>query len=285
VFKFITHRSIWVNLLVILLISFSVMFLFFQFLDNITLHGKYQKVPAVKGRSVEEAKKILESQGFEVEVQDSVFYDSLPRLSIVRQVPEPGELVKYSRTIYLTVNRALPPQLPMPNFVGQTFRSVELQLKTLGLKLGDTVYKPDFAVGSILEQQWNGKKIEPGTPIPMGSRISLVIGAGVQNVEIPVPDLEGLTYRDAKLLLDSSGLLTGAIVLIGPVKDTASAFIIKQSPPAKDEEGLGIRIRAGQLMDLWLSTDLTKIDSIKNAQKPDQVEQELPNQSLNNKKP
>jgi hypothetical protein len=38
-------------------------------------------------------------------------------------------------------------------------------------------------------------------------------------------------------------------------------------------------------MDLWLSTDLTKIDSIKNAQKPDQVEQELPNQSLNNKKP
>jgi eukaryotic-like serine/threonine-protein kinase len=239
VFTSITKKSFWFNLLIAALLGFAVLFVFFQMLDWITQHGKYIKVPEVKGKTIEDAKKILEAQGFEVEVLDSVYFDTLPKLSVVNQAP----------------------MLPMPNFVGQTFRSVEMQIKTLGLKLGDTTYKPDFAVGSILEQYVNGAAIKAGIPVPMGSRIDLVIGGGVQQNDIPVPYLLGLTFAEAKVILETNGLLLGAIVTDGPINDSLQAFVIKQSPPKRDEEGRPVRIRGGQLMDLWISMDRTKIDS------------------------
>lgn len=261
-FQFITNRSFFLNLLIAILVGLTVVFVFFQLLDRITQHGKYIKVPEVKGKSIDEARTLLEQQGFQVEVQDSIYYDSLPRLSVVKQSPVPDELVKINRTVYLTVNRAQPPLVSIPNFVGQTYRSVMLQLTTLGLKLGDTSQRPDFAVGSVLEQTYNGNIIKPGTKIPMGSRISLVLGGGIKQTEVPVPFLLGLTFAEAKVLLESNDLLLGAVVVDGAVADSSVAYVIRQNPPVRDDEGRPIRIRGGQLIDLWISMDRTKIDSI-----------------------
>jgi beta-lactam-binding protein with PASTA domain len=266
-FQFITKRSLLTNIIAAALLAFIAFFIFFQMLSWLTKHGEYIKIPTVKGKKIAEARKILEAQGFEVEVQDSVFYDSLPRLSVVRQTPDPEMLVKINRTVYLTVNRAEPPLVAVPNFVGQTLRSAEMQIRALGFKLGDTTYKPDFAIGSVLEQSFKGQTIKPGSKIPMGSAISLVIGGGVQSNEIAMPDLVGLTFADAKVLLETNGLLLGAVVVEGSVTDSLSAFVIKQNPPRRDEEGRPIRIRGGQLMDVWISTAAPSKDST-SKQKP-----------------
>jgi beta-lactam-binding protein with PASTA domain len=262
VFQFITNRSFFINLLIAILVGLIVVFVFFQLLDRITQHGKYIKVPEVKGKSIDEARILLEQQGFQVEVQDSIYYDSLPRLSVVKQSPVPEELVKINRTVYLTVNRAQPPLVSLPNFVGQTYRSVMLQLTTLGLKLGDTSQRPDFAVGSVLEQTYNGNIIRAGTKIPMGSRISLVLGGGIKQTEVPVPGLLGLTFAEAKVLLESNDLLLGAVIVDGSIADSSVAYVIRQNPPVRDDEGRPIRIRGGQLIDLWISMDRSKMDTI-----------------------
>jgi eukaryotic-like serine/threonine-protein kinase len=261
VFQSITKRSLFFNLVMAGLLAFGAFFIFFQLLGWITQHGKYVTVPDVKGKSFEEARQLLEAQGFEVEVQDSVYIDTLQKLSIIKQAPLPNELVKVNRTIYLTINRMQAPLVTVPNFVGQTFRSVEMQLRTLGFKLGDTTFKPDFAVGSVLEQSINGIALKPGTPIPMGSKIDLVLGGGVQANEMNVPVLLGLTFQEAKTLLEVNGLIIGAVVVDGAVGDSLNAFIIKQNPPIRNDEGAPIRIRGGQLMDVWISMDKTKIDS------------------------
>jgi beta-lactam-binding protein with PASTA domain len=262
VFQFITNRSFLLNLLIAILLGLTVFLVFFQLLDGITQHGKYIKVPEVKGKNVAEATNFLEQQGFQVEVLDSIYYDSLPRLSVVKQQPLPEELVKINRTVYLTINRAEPPLVAIPNFVGQTFRSVLLQLNTLGLKLGDTSARPDFAVGSVLEQAYNGNMIKPGTKIPMGSRISLVLGGGIKQTEVLVPVLLGLTFAEAKVLLESNDLLLGAVVVDGSIADSSAAFVIRQNPSVRDDEGRLVRIRGGQLVDLWISMDRSKMDSI-----------------------
>jgi beta-lactam-binding protein with PASTA domain len=261
VFEFITKKSFAVNLLTALLLGVMLILLFFQTLDWLTAHDDYVKVPDIKGKKVEEARKMLEAQGFEVEVQDSVFFDTVPPLTVMKQLPLPNEMVKVNRTIYLTVNRIQPPLVVVPNFMGQTFRSVEMQLRTLGFKLGDTTYKPDFAAGSVLEQIYNGAPVRPGTSIAMGSRIDLVLGAGLLNEEIPVPGLLGMTFADAKLMLEQNGLLVGAIVVDGDVGDSAAAYIIKQFPPIKNLKGDPMLIRGGQLMDLWISMDKEKMDT------------------------
>jgi beta-lactam-binding protein with PASTA domain len=133
-----------------------------------------------------------------------------------------------------------------------TFRNAEMVLRRYGLKLGDTVFKPDFARNSVLDQQFNGTSIKPGTKIQQGSAITLVLGNGV-GLEFAVPDLFGLTYRDAREALSESGLLVGSMVPDNDVTDTANAFVYRQNPDRYDYERRLNHIRQGQIVDLWLS--------------------------------
>src|SRR5690606_12216192 len=103
----------------------------------ITNHGKSASVPSVTGKNFEEAEGLLEKSGFTLEVQDSVYVDTLPPGSIIKQFPEADEVVKRNRTIYLVVNRSTPPVIEMPNLVGYSFRNAEMVLKNMDLRIGD----------------------------------------------------------------------------------------------------------------------------------------------------
>ncbi|MDP9230080.1 MAG: PASTA domain-containing protein, partial [Bacteroidota bacterium] len=128
-------------------------------------------------------------------------------------------------------------------------------------RIGDTSFKPDFAKNSVLEQLYNGATIPAGTKIKMGSSISLVLGDGVGKIEFVVPSIIGLTYQQAKMILETNGLSIGAIVADPLVKDTMNAYIYKQNPQRVDDEGKRLRIRPGQTMDVWLSVDKPIVDS------------------------
>ncbi len=221
------------------------------------------KIPAVTGLSFAEAKKTLESAGFEVQIQDSIYNDTMPPSRVVKQFPEADNLVKVNRTVYLTINQSEAPFIQMPNLVSMSFRNAEMVLRQYGLKIGDTIFKPDFARNSILDQQYKGQTIKPGTQIRQGSPITLVLGNGIGGQEFVVPDLFGLTYLQARARLDSFGLSFGAIVRDPDVRDSADSYIYRQSPAQFDEEGQVNRIHSGQAIDIFLGVQrpIRKADS------------------------
>jgi eukaryotic-like serine/threonine-protein kinase len=254
VFSFITKRPLWVNMLFALALFLLVAFIFFSSLNWITHHGKILKIPEVTGKNYTEAKKLLESAGFDVILQDSIYIDSIGPLTVVKQFPEGDDLVKINRAVYLTVNRAVPPLVEMPDLVGKSMRIALMTLNQFGFKLGDTLFKPDFAKNSILSQSYKGASVKPGAKIPMGSVISFVIGSGLGEEDMAVPDLVGMTYGEAKILLEANGLG----MLPAPdknVRDTAAAYIYRQNPERMTEDKKINRIRQGQIMDLWLSVE------------------------------
>jgi beta-lactam-binding protein with PASTA domain len=254
VFKFITSKPLWVNILTGIGILLILLLLFLGSLQLITSHGKEMKIPAVTGMSVDNAKKTLESQGFEVQVQDSVYNDTIPPLQVIRQIPEADNMVKVNRTVYLTINRAVAPFIAMPNMIGMTIRNAQMILRQYGLKLEDTIFRPDFAKNSVLDQMYNGEAIKPGTQIQQGSSITLVLGNGIGNIDFPVPDLIGMTYHDARRILDSSRLILGAVVPLDDVQDKENAFVYRQNPERLDENKQINHIRQGQTIDIWLSS-------------------------------
>jgi beta-lactam-binding protein with PASTA domain len=260
-FAFITKRSLVANILIGIFIALAAVLIFILSLNLITHHGQANAVPSVTGKSLDEATNILEKKGFDVVIQDSIYIDSVPRLAVIRQVPDADEVVKVNRTVYLTINRAIAPYVSMPNLVGYSFRNAQMVLKNMGLRLGDTTFKPDFAKNSVLEQLKNGEKIAPGTKINQGTFISLVLGNGVGQNQFAVPDLTGLTLLQAKTLLESNGLIVGAVIADPQVRDTMNAFIYKQSPPRYDDEKKLLHIRPGQMMDVWLSLQRPVTDS------------------------
>ena len=266
--KYITHRPLWFNIIVGIILAVLLFFLLMLSLQWITNHGDAKTVPSVIGKNFDQALEILNDQGFEVVIQDSIYQDSVPSLIVLKQVPEGDAVVKVNRTVYLTINRAVPPVVEMPNVIGYSFRNAEMVLKNMGLRVGDTTFKPDFAKNSVLEQQYNGQKIDPGMKIQMGSTINLVLGSGVGQTEFVVPQIVGMTFGDAKALLESNGIGIGSIVA-PMVQDTMNAFIVAQNPERFNADGKRLKIRPGQLMDVQLSMTRPIIDSTKLNKDPD----------------
>ncbi len=264
-FKFITSRPLWFNLLVGILLALGIFAVILLSLSWLTSHGKASTVPSVTGKNYEEAKKILKKAGFDVEIQDSIYVDTVKPRTVIKQLPDADEIVKYNRTVFLIISRAVPPLVEMPNLIGYSYRNAEMVLKNLDLKIGDTTFKPDFAKNAILEQQYNGMVIAAGTKIRKGSTISLVLGDGVGKREFTVPVIAGMEFCKAKEILEANGIVIGAIVTDANVADTCNAWIYKQNPERFDEGKRIQRIRSGQTIDVWLQVDKpAKIDSTRN---------------------
>jgi eukaryotic-like serine/threonine-protein kinase len=251
VFKFITGRPLWANILLGIGIFLILFFVFFQSLSWITRHDKTLAVPSVTGKSFEEAKKVLEAQGFEVEIQDTVYNDTAALLSVVKQFPNADTKVKMNRTVYLIINRDAAPDIDMPNLVGMSLRSALITLQQQKLKLEDTLYRQDISA-AVLEQEYKGKPIKPGTKIQMGSGIVLIIGRGTGTEELEVPDLIGLTLAEAKAMIESSGFNVGSVL---PQGSDPNMFVYKQSHNHLTVTGNVNHIRQGQGIDLWVQAE------------------------------
>ncbi len=263
-FKFITDKPLWVNILAGIGLLVVLVLLLFGSLQWITGFGKSERVPSIVGQNAVAAQKILEEKGFQVALQDSVYVDSIPKLAVVKQSPE-GAIVKKGRTVYLTINRMVPPQVEMPNLIGFSIRSAEMYLQSLGLKLGYVNYKPDIARNAVLEQLFADQNIKPGTKITLGSTIDLVLGSGVTGAEMEVPNLVGLTLNEAKSWLSSISLNLGSVISVGPITDSGAAYIVRQNPELFTEAVPGQRvnnkIRSGQLLDVYISAVAPPKDS------------------------
>lgn len=230
-----------------MLVVAGLLFVFFNSLNWLTNHGKETTVPKLLGKKMKDAVKILEKQGFKIQI-DSTFISYKDPMEVLIQEPEAGSTVKVGRTIFITVNRKTPPSIDMPNLVGLSFRNAMLVMQSYRLVMGDTLYRPDVAAGSILEQLYNGKPILAGAKLPYGSTISLVVGEGLYG-EVDVPNLIGVTWREAKMIIDTLQL-TANIVWEGTIDDTATAVIYMQQPEALNELDFTNKLPKGDMLDL-----------------------------------
>ena len=71
-----------INVLVGIILAIGICALFLLSLNWITGHGKSATVPSVTGKTFEQAKTILKKAGFAVEIQDSIYVDTVPALHL-----------------------------------------------------------------------------------------------------------------------------------------------------------------------------------------------------------
>lgn len=252
------HKSLVGTFVLIGVICFALYWVFFFSLGWITGHGEEVIVPKLMGKSLKTSVKQLENAGFEVDI-DSIYSPEHKPLTILNQQPEGGSTVKKGRTIFLIINKVNPPNSPMPNLVNMSFRSAELLLKSAKLVLGDTIMKPDIAAGAVLAQMLNGKEISPGTLVPQGSKITLVVGEGVDNKQITVPDLIGFKYQEAIAILSGNGI-TYSVVFDGAITDSSSAVVYMQLPEAFNDFNEPNKILQNEYIDIRVKQKLEESD-------------------------
>ncbi|MBL7764493.1 MAG: PASTA domain-containing protein [Chitinophagaceae bacterium] len=248
-------RSLLFNLFLAILIVSALLFIFFGSLNWITNHGKQTTVPKLTGKTLKSATRELEKMGFKIQI-DSTYQSYKKPLEVLFQEPEAGATVKVGRTIFITVNRKSVPSVPMPNLVNLSFRNAMLTLQSFRLVMGDTTYKPDVAAGAVLEQWVNGKKIAPGTQVPYGTKIDLVVGEGLSDM-MDVPNLIGMSWNEAKATIESLSL-TANVLWDGAITDSGFAIVYMQSPEALNELDFKNTILAGDMIDVHVMQMPTK---------------------------
>ena len=238
-------KPLWINIVTGIGAVIILIVLFFFSLGWITGNGKTEKVPNVIGLDVVAAQKNIKSLGFDVVLQDSIYVDTLARNGVLRQTPEADEIVKKGRTIYLTVNRVIAPQVDMPNLIGFSLKSAQTYLKVLGLRVGAINLVTNRNKNVIIDQLVGYNSIAPGTKISSGTMINFTVGDGGTAVGIEVPDLIGLTVEMARSTIAGLGLIMGNIISTAVIQDTANAFVIQQTPnPFSTQlDSLGMPIR------------------------------------------
>lgn len=243
-----TGKILLYNLIAAVLVSALVLGGTYSWLSSYTHHGESISVPDVKGMSIKKTEKFLNEKNLEYKVVDSMFVLGKKPGEVLEQDPAADSKVKEGRTIYLTVNASRPPKVKMPNLVDVSFRQAEAILQSFGLKVGKTSYQPDLAKNAVLEQHYKGRTIKPGTEIDKGSVIDLVLGDGVGNAEVLVPDLVGLTRGEALFALKGSSLNVGTLHIDPGTRDTNNAKVYRQIPEADGSTTL----RLGEAVDLYL---------------------------------
>ncbi len=72
--------------------------------------------------------------------------------------------------------------------------------------------------------------------------------------KIPVPNLQGMKYKDAQKLLKKIGLDLGAIIytLEGGSTNPETWIIYKQNPESKNDTGIQNYLEKGKKVDVWV---------------------------------
>jgi beta-lactam-binding protein with PASTA domain len=254
-------KPLWVNILAGIGLVLAILIIFFFSLGWITGNGKTEKVPNVLGLDITAAEKNIKALGFDLVLQDSIYVDTLARNSVLRQTPEADEVVKKGRTIFLTINRVIAPQVDMPNLIGFSLKSAQTYLKVLGLRIGTINLVADRNKNVIVEQLLGNTPIAPGTKIVSGTLINFTVGDGGASIGMEVPDLIGLTVDMAKMKLASMGLLVGNIISNGAIQDTATAFVIQQNPGTYSSvlDSLGMPIKNVTIQGVAIDLVIDKV--------------------------
>lgn len=249
------YKTLGGTVIIIATLCVLLYWIFFGALSIFTKHGDVSLVPKIQGLSLDSALKVLDKAGFEYKV-DSIYDKEYGLNEVVNQLPEEGSKVKTGRMIFLIVNKANPPLVEMPNLISKTYRSAEAILKKLGLSIGDTTMIYDLAEGTVLEQRLKDNIIPPGTKVPEGSKIDLVIAMGLSDEQISIPDLVGMKYPEAIQLLNEKGLHF-SLLFDGKITDSTSALVFSQYPESRNEYGEPLRVYIGDKIEVRVAQNPT----------------------------
>jgi beta-lactam-binding protein with PASTA domain len=241
-------KKIVIHLSIVIGISLVLGFLFLKiYLPIYTNHGETVSIPDLSGYTFSEAIEVLEDSGLQYEVSvDSGFHLDKKTFEILKQIPPSNTQVKTGRKIYLTLNAKNAPLLKMPNLVNTPLKNVQEILSNMGLERGEIIYVPDIGANVVLEQRYAGVKIPEGFEVPKGAKIDLMVGDGLGNQVLSVPDLVGMDQIDAEFLILGSGLRVGEKKLMDT--NTASpGEVVLQSPSA------GTQVSTGEAINIWIA--------------------------------
>jgi len=257
--EFLKSKSVLFNISAIV-VFFMVLSLFaILMLKVYTRHGQNIVVPNFKGLSEREVEKLADKNDLRYQIVDSLYMLGAIPGNVIEQYPTAGYKVKENRTIYITLASREAEKVSVPKVVDVSVREAENRLGNAGLRLGKVTYRPSEFIDLVLEQHYKGQPTTSSMMLPRGTSIDLVVGCGLSDEKISVPDLTGISLDEARNALYTITLNIGALVYDESVvtsTDSLQAVVWKQFPAPAGDNQVGL----GTSVDLWLTVNQAKLN-------------------------
>ncbi|MBR2424907.1 MAG: PASTA domain-containing protein [Tidjanibacter sp.] len=243
-------RALGRNVVVAVSLLVIVLFVANILLAIITRHGSNKDVPNFVGSNLEQAEGLARKGRLQIIVNDSLYVPMYAGGVILEQRPSAGkDKVKSGRKIYVTINASKQKSVEVPYVAGYSLRQAKSNLLAAGLEIDQLEYVSDLANNYVLDQKFRGEVMKADSAVlaPIGSKITLVVGRSDNHTE-PVPDLTGMTLREAKNMLWDHGFNLGEVEFEGALDMAAqNAARVHKQHPLPETEG-----RMGRSVSLWL---------------------------------
>ncbi|WP_079063362.1 Stk1 family PASTA domain-containing Ser/Thr kinase [Peterkaempfera griseoplana] len=188
-------------------------------------------VPAVAGKSLEAARKLLTDAGLAPGTTTADFSDAIPQGSVISARPSVGSRLARETPVSLVVSKG-PAPLPVPQVVGEPVDEAQQDLTDQGFAVRispDQVFSDTVEAGSVASQN-------PAERAGPGATVTLTVSKGPQL--FPVPDVRGHSEEEATALLQQAGFQVRAVRL----NPFGSPTVRNQSPGGGDQKPKGSTI-------------------------------------------
>lgn len=232
--RFYDRYQVWINLVIIPIVGVLVFWLLIQFMDFWTHHGETAKMPNVEKKNYYEALSILESKGFEVEV-DSIFDLKIKHGQVVDQSPKPNEVVKYGRTVYLKINSFFPEMKKVDDKLLH-ISSVQAQktLQSMGFTRIVVKYINGANEDEVVKIKYNGKEYKKGEKVPVTAEVEITVTKAKEETYSVDEARRQVKIRE-QLITEPSDNPTEETSVIEPQTNEPQVVEEPQNAPSVDE--------------------------------------------------
>ncbi len=198
------------------------------------------EVPALSGRSVNDARTLVANAGLNLRVEEGRRVDpKVPVGQVLAQDPAAGLRTRKERTVKVWIS-AGPRAAVVPSLIGESERTAQLRLQQEGLGpvTASEIRSTDYPSGAVVAQTPPAKTI--------GGAVALLVNRGERGLTYVMPDLIGVNGDRASDLLRTRGFRV-AVVGDHPYPGVPGGIVLRQNPQA------GFQIAPGETISLEIS--------------------------------
>jgi len=210
-----------------LLVALAILLFFlFQLAGGDSPDAETTAVPNVTNRQLNDAEQLLQASGFLVKTTFET-NEAIEPGAVIRTDPPAGFEAETGSTVELFVSSGTE-EFAVPPVVGQDLDEARADIEAAGLTVGTIERRPDadFDVDVVIDQN-PGAGVEVGT----GTPVNLVVSTGPEAIDLP--DLTGVSERDAIAQLTDLGLKFSVNEEFS--ETVPSGDVIETEPPSGSE--------------------------------------------------
>jgi len=215
------------------------------------IHGAEVTIPNFNGLTTQEALSKAADLGVEMTIDNRFYSAEVPAGRILTQSPVPGTVVR--REWHVRAAESLgPPMVAIPNLLGQNQRAATMEIRRLGLELGDVARMPFAATApdTVIAQD-----PQPGAAGVEKPGISMITSdpSEAQTSGFVMPNFIGQQYATAAAAINRAGLKLAPVSEITPETSPATGELVMAGTVISQSPQAGYRVDTSSAIELTIA--------------------------------